>query len=374
MQLKLLPPHPLPTVLFTLTYPAPPSNLPLPSSYAHLLKLIVEENLLDSDNGVLDRVDGPLPLSRLSGPGVAPGVGVAAGVGGTGQGSLTPHALDKATWISAVLSEVVFDLSGDGAKEDTASSPAACSPVHSTTEVAVRGNDAKEDSESEKQAEMEKKVRVVCRYVDGREVEWTWIVPAASTESDLENDDIRSARACYAALQSVLSDVTESATAGERERRERERRHTYHERYAYEATHPFASSIHAAVGAERYDRYPAAVKPRVPIQRRSGMAVARSYSFDDARQVGSEREEERRKSFDEEMGVPRMGQDSEAHVPGFVETRRGKGRKNKESAPKEEKDAKDGKEGKGRHKKQRSLLMSLVAFAYVQILLCIRKS
>ena len=58
----------------------------------------------------------------------------------------------------------------------------------------------------------------------------------------------------------------------------------------------------------------------------------------------------------------------------ILSTRRGKGRKNRESAPKEEKDAKDGKEGKGRHKKQRSLLMSLVAFAYVQILLCIRKS
>lgn len=345
MQLKLLPPHPLPTVLFTLSYPAPPSNLPLPASYAHFLKLIVEENLLDSDNNILERVDGPLSLHRQS------GVGVAAGVGGTGQGSLTPHALDKATWISAVLSEVVFDLSGCRENTNNAVESSASSPI-----------DLSENLDASKETVRDKKVRVVCRYVDGREVEWTWIVPSPSA-TDIQpstsdaNDD---ARACYAALQSVLRDVTESATAGERERKDRERRHTYHERHAFEATYPFSAG-----SAERYTRYPVPVLPKVPLQRRASVAIQRSYSVDEPRALVEDGEERRRKSLDGEE----MGRDAEMHIPGFVETRRGKSRRNRGGVRKdesrEEKDEKDKdvKEGKGKHKKQRSLWMSLTAFA-----------
>lgn len=346
MQLKLLPPQPLPTVLFTLSYPAPPSNLPLPASYAHLLKLIVEENLLDSDNNILERVDGPLSLHRQS------GVGVAAGVGGTGQGSLTPHALDKATWINAVLSEVVFDLSGCGEDTSNAVDSSVSSPI-----------DLSENLNASKEKVQEKKVHVVCRYVDDREVEWTWIVPPSSA-SDIQPSTSGAdadARACFAALQSVLTDVTDSAAAGERERKDRERRHTYHERHAFEATYPFSAG-----SAERYTRYPVPVLPKVPLQRRASVAVQRSYSVDEARVSGEDSEERRRKSLDGEE----MGRDAGIHIPGFVETRRGKSRRNrssfiKDDSSEEKKDVKekDVKEGKGKHKKQRSLWTSLTAFA-----------
>ena len=63
-------------------------------------------------------------------------------------------------------------------------------------------------------------MRVLCRYVDGREVSWVWEAPA---DSDRDADqgggkEAGEAAACYAALQRVLRDVTESAAAGERER------------------------------------------------------------------------------------------------------------------------------------------------------------
>lgn len=346
MQLKLLPPAPLPTVLFTLAYPAPPSSLPLPAAYAGLLKLIVEENLLDSDNNILDRVDGPLRRGA--------GVGVAAAVGGTGAGSLTPHALDRATWIAAVLSEVVFDLSGedeDGAGAD----PAADADV-----------DAQPAGET-------KTVRVRCRYVDGREVAWALAVPTAASAGPMPapaalpataSDAEKESAACYAALLSVLADVNESAAAGERERRERERRHTYHERCA-EGAYPFVPAAKAGAGAfERYDRYPVPVgdkerekeKERERERERKAKAVRRqtvhgagmqrSWSFEE-RPVHRREEDEhedgrRRRSLDE--GVVGLGPEE-----GVVEVRKGKGRKREE--------------GKGKHKKQRSLLASLVALA-----------
>lgn len=288
MQLKLLPPHPLPTVLFTLAYPAPPANLPLPASYAALLKLVVEENLLDSAHGVLDRAGGARAHNRHAGP-----------VNG-GQGSLTPHALDRATWIAAVLSEVVFDLS-DGAR----------------------------------------RVRVVCRYVDGREVGWMWDVP----EGGADGEDDAEAQACYAALRSVLRDVDESAAAGERERREREKRHAYHDRFAF--------------GERDFGRGQEEAKERKRRSAGPGMLpMQRSYSHENVREQA---QEARRRSLEEEMS---MGHDAEAHVPGHVETRRGKGKRSKDAKKVEkEEDAKEGKKEKGKHKKKGSLLSSLVALA-----------
>lgn len=333
MQLKLLPPHPLPTVLFTLAYPAPPSNLPLPASYATLLKLIVEENLLDSDSNVLERVDG---------------ASAGAGAGrGSGQGSLTPHALDRATWIAAVLSEVVFDLSGD------ADAPASDNDDnHPDCHNVAANDDAKQNT-----------LRVVCRYVDGREVAWTLSVPA-SPSPDAETTDEKEARACYDALQAVLRDVNESAAAGERERRDRERRHAYHD------MHPFSAPPNhrggSTGGFERYDRYPSSA-PRGAVHgqnqpaKRPSSGMVRSYSFEEPR-AAVETEERRRRSLDE----GEMGREAEVHVPGVVETRRGKGRKGvPKEREKEREDAKkeEGKDGKGKHKKQRSLLMSIVALA-----------
>jgi hypothetical protein len=388
MQLKLLPPHPLPTVLFTLAYPAPPSNLPLPAAYAALLKLVVEESLLDSETNILERVESP--------PGA--GVGIAGRVGGTpsspssgngtGQGSLTPHALDKATWIAAVLSEVVFDLSGDA-------SAAAGTPVDeretgvSDEDAAVNGMEKGEEA---------RRVRVVCRYVDGREVAWVWDAADAADADDVEGEEGKEAAACYAALQSVLADVNESAAAGERERREREQRHAYHERHAYEAVHPFSAQEHgdergaakleaeresgcaghgACGGWERYDRYPAPSPPSgsrqdkereterdAKVSRRHSLGpgglvqIQRGWTGGGAHGMREGKQRGRRRSFEMDRG-----RDAAVHVPGAVEVKRGKG-KRKEKERKDEKEAKEGvKEGKGKHKKQRSLLMSLVALA-----------
>ncbi|KIP07787.1 hypothetical protein PHLGIDRAFT_408874 [Phlebiopsis gigantea 11061_1 CR5-6] len=266
MQLKLLPPAPHPTVLFTLAYPAPPPSLPLPLAYAHALRLIVDERLLDADDG-----------SGAAGLGLAGALAPPAG-----GGSLTPHALDRATWLAAVLSEVVFDLSADG---DDA------------------GN-----------------VRVDATYVDGRRVHW--VLPE-----------------CAPALRSVLADVAVSAAAADRERREREARHAYHARMLVA----------------------------------DGECYPRGASFEVPRK--SEREEERRHSL-EEFGVG-----GRASVDGYVETRRGKGRRmrdrvrekemaaasggREEREQLEERCGEKGKDAKSkmRHRKKPSLLMSLVAFA-----------
>ena len=268
MQLKLLPPAPHPTVLFTLAYPAPPPALPLPLAYAHALRLIVDERLLDADDG--------------SG---AAGLGLAGALGQPmGGGSLTPHALDRATWLGAVLAEVVFDLSADMDDDGAAD------------------------------------VRVEATFVDGRTARW--VLPA-----------------CAPALRGVLADVAVSAAAAERERREREARHAYHAR---------------ALVAD-------------------GECYPRGASFDVPR--NREGEGERRRSLDE------FGVGGRASVDGYVETRRGKGRRVRErerekeaaaaSAYEEEGQPKDrdleqgekGGNGKTRHRKKPSLLMSIVAFA-----------
>ena len=92
---------------------------------------------------------------------------------------------------------------------------------------------------------------------------------------------------------------------------------------------------------ERYDRYPAALE--------------RSRSCRGEKRA---REEERRRSLDE------FGVVSRESVEGRVETRRGKGRRVRESRLEEVEEVREEKkERRGKHKKKPSLLMSIVAFA-----------
>lgn len=74
MQIKLLPPAPHPTVLFAITFPNPQPCLPIPHSYTTLV------HTLNTSHPQLD-----LPNSV--------------------------YALDKATYILELLSEVIFDMS-----------------------------------------------------------------------------------------------------------------------------------------------------------------------------------------------------------------------------------------------------------------------
>lgn len=272
MQLKLIPPAPapvgpnanpamhLPTVLFTLSYPPPPSYLPLPAAYAGLVKVVVEEGLLDGERrrslGLTNELLGSDPFAAHSRGENPFGDLGNPGESELGTGSLTPHSLDKSTWLAAVLSEVVFDLSG--------------------------ASTAEHNREAEGEV-----IHVRCRYCDGREVEWMWDVGQAQQDVDGEGEG------CYAALRRVLSDVSASAAAGERERRVREGRWRSVE-------NQYAQSVE-----------------------------------------GSDSGHSREGSEDGHI----MGRDAGASIPGTVEVRRGKE-----------------KEGK-KHKKQRSLLMSLVAFA-----------
>ncbi|GJE96674.1 hypothetical protein PsYK624_128760 [Phanerochaete sordida] len=407
MQLKLLPPHPLPTVLFTLAYPAPPPSLPLPASYAALLKRVVEDRLLDAEHSILERVDGPLPFSspthcspshsshsshshcssahsshsahshsssahsghagvspalRSLGSPTSPGQGVNGG-----QGSLTPHALDRATWIAAVLSEVVFDLS-DGTNGSEPPSPAEQHPDPHHPE-----HQRPDHQPTDRLAAPAgpRRVRVLCRYVDGREVSWVWEAPAGDDSEGEDGEDGGEAAACYAALQSVLRDVTDSAAAGERERRDRERRHVYAERYAFAPAHG------ACGGFERYDRYPAPglegseVKD---LERREGEGKKDAKDGKDGKEAKDGKERKRhstplapmqRSSSCEEVRAraapgrrrsldDAFARDAQAHVPGAVETRRGKARRRQ---PPED----DGE--KKKHKKRGSFMMGLVALA-----------
>jgi hypothetical protein len=72
MQIKLIPPHPHPTILFTISLPDPPEYLGIPQAWAAQLHRLGSEDL-------------EYPQTML--------------------------ALDKTTWIIACLSSVTFDLS-----------------------------------------------------------------------------------------------------------------------------------------------------------------------------------------------------------------------------------------------------------------------
>jgi len=132
MLIKLIPPTPQPTILYNLS-PPPAKDLPLPQTYQSLL------HALSSSSPALD-----LPP--------------------------TLHALDKATWLGAVLREVVFDL---------------------------------EESEG----------RVKCVWVDGGVEEWAF---GMGENTCVERD--REREGCIRMLERVLSDVAQSAEEDERER------------------------------------------------------------------------------------------------------------------------------------------------------------
>lgn len=79
MLIKLIPPPPHPTVLFTLAFPAPPAALPLPQAYTQLL------HTLQASTPALD-----IPASL--------------------------QALDRATWMVECLAEVIFDLGSESVR------------------------------------------------------------------------------------------------------------------------------------------------------------------------------------------------------------------------------------------------------------------
>jgi hypothetical protein len=122
MLLKLVPPFPDPTVLFTLNFPILPSNVQLPQAWLNQITILN-----------IDELD--LPTSF--------------------------HALDKSIAITVLLQEVVFDirtltvscLFTDGVKEEWPLMGAACLKALESVLQDVNTSSLQEDRDAEREAE-----------------------------------------------------------------------------------------------------------------------------------------------------------------------------------------------------------------------------
>lgn len=151
MQIRLLPPPPHPAILFTIAYPNPPEYLGIPASWAAQLQRLSSEEL-------------EMPQTLL--------------------------ALDKTSWLVAVLQTVTFDIS-------RCRSRAAAGSFLGPRKDAGRA-----------------KGTVSCLFTDGKIIEWEMGLCIGGV-GKAKN---REARVCVEMLESVLRDVVDSAMEAEREK------------------------------------------------------------------------------------------------------------------------------------------------------------